>query len=87
MTNRYNVIWVTLKSTPDTEEVEKQIQSIFARHNTADMNISMLKIKLQDLIPNLDATIRKSGVTRFSVYLNRKIPSVEVNGQRVSLKS
>lgn len=87
VTNRYNVIWVTLKSTPDTEEVEKQIQSIFARHNTADMNISMLKIKLQDLIPNLDATIRKSGVTRFSVYLNRKIPSVEVNGQRVSLKS
>ncbi len=86
VTNRHNVVWVTLKSTPDTE-VEKQIQSIFARHNTADMNTSMLKIELQDLIPNLDATIRKSGVTRFSVYLNRKIPSVEVNGQRVSLKS
>lgn len=86
VTNRGNVVWVTLKSTPDTE-VEKQIQSIFARHNTADMNTSMLKIELQDLIPNLDATIRKSGVTRFSVYLNRKIPSVEVNGQRVSLKS
>lgn len=86
MTNRGNVVWVTLKSTPDTE-VEKQIQSIFARHNTADMNTSMLKIELQNLIPNLDATIRKSGVTRFSVYLNRKIPSVEVNGQRVSLKS
>ena len=86
VTNRHNVVWVTLKSTPDTE-VEKQIQSIFARHNTADMNLSMLKIELQDLIPNLDATIRKSGVTRFSVYLNRKIPSVEVNGQRVSLKS
>lgn len=86
VTNRGNVVWVTLKSTPDTE-VEKQIQSIFARHNTADMNTSMLKIELQNLIPNLDATIRKSGVTRFSVYLNRKIPSVEVNGQRVSLKS
>lgn len=86
VTNRGNVVWVTLKSTPDAE-VEKQIQSIFARHNTADMNTSMLKIELQNLIPNLDATIRKSGVTRFSVYLNRKIPSVEVNGQRVSLKS
>lgn len=86
VTNRGNVVWVTLKSTPDTE-VEKQIRSIFARHNTADMNTSMLKIELQNLIPNLDATIRKSGVTRFSVYLNRKIPSVEVNGQRVSLKS
>lgn len=86
VTNRDNAVWVTLKSTPDTE-VEKQIQSIFARHNTADMNISMLKSELQDLNPNLDATIRKSGVTRFSVYLNRKIPSVEVNGQRVSLKS
>lgn len=86
VTNRDNAVWVTLKSTPDTV-VEKQIQSIFEKHNTKDMNLSMLKSELQDLNPNLDATIRKSGVTRFSVYLNRKIPSVEVNGQRVTLKS
>ena len=35
--------------------------------------------------PNLSATIRKSGVTRFNVYLNRMIHSVEVNGKTVTL--
>jgi hypothetical protein len=47
--------------------------------------LSVLKEELEDMNPNLDATIRKSGVTRFSVYLNRNIHSVEVNGRHVSL--
>ena len=80
-----NAVWVSLKSTPDSE-IEKQIQQIFARHKTNDMNISALKSELSDLNPNLDASIRKSGVTRFSVYLNRNIHSVEVNGRHVTLK-
>ncbi len=83
--NRDNAVWVSLKSTPDNE-VEKQILSIFKKHGTTDMNISALKNELDDLNPNLDATIRKSGVSRFSVYLNRKIPTVEVNGRHVTLK-
>ena len=42
--------------------------------------------KLDEINDKLDATIRKSGVTRFSVYLNRMIPSVEVNGRHVMLR-
>ncbi|HBH71061.1 MAG TPA: hypothetical protein DDX59_06275 [Lachnospiraceae bacterium] len=83
--NKDNAVWVSLKSTPDSE-IEKQIHQIFARHKTNDMNISALKSELSDLNPNLDASIRKSGVTRFSVYLNRNIHSVEVNGRHVTLK-
>lgn len=82
---RDNAVWVSLKITPDSE-VEKQIHDIFAKHDTDDMNISQLKAELEEINPNLDATIQKSGVTRFSVYLNRKIPSVEVNGRHVTLK-
>lgn len=82
--NKDNNVWVSLKSSPDSE-IERQIHQIFARHRTDDLNISVLKNELQDLNPNLNATIRKSGVTRFSVYLNRNIHSVEVNGHHVTL--
>ena len=83
VTNRDNAVWVSLKSSPDSE-IEKQILRIYDRHNTDEMDINELRSELQDLNPNLNATIRKSGVTRFSVYLNRMIRSVEVNGSRVT---
>ena len=50
------------------------------------MYISALKKELEEVNDRLDATIRKSGVTRFSVYLNRMIPSVQVNGRHVMLR-
>ena len=85
VTSRDSAVWVTLAITPDSE-VEKQIHKIFERHHTDDMNISSLKTELMDMNPNLDATIKRSGVTRFSVYLNRRIHSVEVNGSHVTLR-
>lgn len=85
VTARDSGVWISQKITADSE-IEKQILAIFRRHNTDDLNISVLKQELQDMNPNLDATIRKSGVTRFSVYLNRNIHSVEVNGRHVSLR-
>ena len=48
--------------------------------------MTTLKKELLELNPNLEASIRRSGVTRFSVYLNRMISSVEVNGRHVLLK-
>ncbi len=82
--NRENNVWVSLKVTPDNE-IEDQIHKIFERHQTDDLNLGALKEELQEMNPNLDASIRKSGVTRFSVYLNRNIHSVEVNGRHVTL--
>ncbi len=82
--NRDNSVYVSLKTTGDSE-IERQIQRIFARHQTTEMDINDLKAELEEMNPNLGASIRKSGVTRFSVYLNREIHSVEVNGSRVTL--
>ncbi len=85
VTTRDSGVWISQKITADSE-IEKQILSVFRRHNANDLLLSVLKEELQDMNPNLDATIRKSGVTRFSVYLNRNIHSVEVNGRHVNLK-
>ena len=82
--NHDNAAWVTLKATSDAN-IEKQILQIFEKHQADDMNISTLKSELEAMNPSLNATIRKSGVTRFSVYLNRNIRSVEVNGRHVTL--
>ena len=49
------------------------------------MELSTLKRELMEINPSLNATIKKSGVTRFSVYLKRKIHSLEVNGPRVRI--
>ena len=83
--NRDSAVWVSLSSSPDSD-IESQILKIFESHNTDDMYISALKKELEEVNDKLDATIRKSGVTRFSVYLNRMIPSVEVNGRHVMLR-
>ena len=83
--NRDNAVWVSLNSSPDSE-IEQQILRIFKRHGTDDMYMTTLKKELLELNPNLDASIRRSGVTRFSVYLHRMIGSVEVNGRHVLLK-
>ena len=83
--NRDNAVWVSINSSPDSE-IEQQILRIFKKHDTDDMYLATLKKELLELNPNLEASIRRSGVTRFSVYLNRMIGSVEVNGRHVLLK-
>lgn len=83
--NRDNAVWVSLSSSPDSD-IESQILKIFEKHETDDIYITTLKKELEEINDKLDATIRKSGVTRFSVYLNRMIPSVQVNGRHVMLR-
>lgn len=83
--NRDNAVWVSLSSSPDSD-IESQILRIFENHQTDDMYITTLKKELEEVNDRLDATIRQSGVTRFSVYLNRMIPSVQVNGRHVMLR-
>lgn len=84
--NRDNAVWVSLRAVRDSD-IEAQILQIYRRHQTNDMYLSALKKELEKVNPNLDATIKKSGVTRFSVYLNRNIHSLEVNGRYASLKN
>ena len=81
--NRDNAVWVSLNSSPDSE-IEQQILRIFKKHDTDDMYLATLKKELLELNPNLEASIRRSGVTRFSVYLNRMIGSFRFGGNRFS---
>ena len=83
--NRDNAVWVSLNSSSDSE-IEQQILTIFKKHDTDDMYLTTLQKELSAVNPNLEASIRRSGVTRFSVYLHRMIPSVEVNGRHVLLR-
>ncbi len=84
VTNRDNAVWVSLKGASDAE-IEQQIFQVFRRHKCKEMELSTLKRELMEINPSLNATIKKSGVTRFSVYLKRKIHSLEVNGPRVRI--
>lgn len=83
--SRDSAVWVSLSGTSDSD-IESQILKIFESHHTDDMYITTLRKELEEKNDNLENTIRKSGVTRFSVYLNRMIPSVEVNGRHVMLR-
>ena len=84
VTTKDNTSWVTLKGTSESE-IEQQIKRIYERHKTKEMDIGTLRAELTELNPNLDASIKKSGVTRFNVYLNRMIKSVEVSGSTVTM--
>ncbi len=81
-------VWVSLKST-SLKDIETAIREIFKKNNSNVMNLGLLKSELEQRLPNLNATIRKNGVTRFSVFLDRKIPCVrlENEGNLAVLKS
>ena len=84
VTTKDNTSWVTLQGTSESE-IEQQIKRIYERHKTKEMDIGTLRAELTELNPNLDASIKKSGVPRFNVYLNRMIKSVEVSGSTVTM--
>ena len=76
---RNKAVWVSLNGS-SIQDVESQIADIFHRHHTNTMNIGTLKNELQKENPNLNATIKKNGVTKFSVFLDKKIDCVRFEG-------
>ena len=74
-----NATWVSLKVS-SLSEIEEQIRKIFKDNRTKVMNIGRLKDELQKANPALNATVRQSGVTKFSVFLERKLTCVRVVG-------
>lgn len=77
-------MWVSLKGS-SILDVEAQIISIFKKYNTNTLNLGLLKNELQKLNPNLNATIKKNGVTKFSVFLDKKISCVHVENQTTAV--
>ncbi|WP_297428477.1 NYN domain-containing protein [Clostridium sp.] len=85
--NKENKYWVTLKNImPESiKEIENKIIIIFNKKRVSKMNIGELKKELLNAVPNLNIVIKKSGVTKFSLFLDKKINIIRVSGNNAEL--
>ncbi|EKQ57562.1 MULTISPECIES: NYN domain-containing protein [unclassified Clostridium] len=85
--NKENKYWVTLKNImPESiKEIENKIIMVFNKKRVSKMNIGELKKELLNAVPNLNIVIKKSGVTKFSLFLDKKINIIRVNGNNAEL--
>lgn len=63
------------------EEVTEQIQKIYKEQKVNKMNVGELKNQLSSVLPNIDASIKKSGVTKFSSFLERKVDCIRMENR------
>ena len=87
LSNKENKYWVTIKNImpENIKEIENNIAVIFNKKRVSKMNIGELKKELSKVIPNLNIVIKKSGVTKFSVFLDKKINIVKISGNNAQL--
>jgi len=87
LSRKENKYWVTIKSImpENIEEIENKIVMIFKKKRVSKMNIGELKKELSNVIPNLDIVIKKSGVTKFSLFLDKKIDVIKISGYNAQL--
>ncbi|MVX67056.1 NYN domain-containing protein [Clostridium chromiireducens] len=87
LSNKENKYWVSIKSImpENIKEIENKIIMIFNKKRVAKMNIGELKKELSNIIPNLDIVIKKSGVTKFSLFLDKKIDVIKISGYNAQL--
>lgn len=87
LSNKENKCWVAIKkiTTENIEEIRDTIVEIFNKKRISQMNIGELKKELSNVIPNLNMMIKKSGVTKFSVFLDKKIDLIKISGNNAEL--
>lgn len=87
LSRKENKYWVAIKSImpENIKEIENKIIMIFNKKRVAKMNIGELKKELSNIIPNLDIVIKKSGVTKFSLFLDKKIDVIKISGYNAQL--
>jgi len=87
LTNKENKCWVTIRKIPseNIREIENKIVMIFNKKRVSKMNIVEVKKELSNVIPNLTIVIKKSGVTKFSVFLDKKIDIIRISGNNAEL--
>ncbi|MEQ8154738.1 MAG: NYN domain-containing protein [Clostridiaceae bacterium] len=80
--NKENKFWVSIREIPSENiiEIKNKIVEIFNRKRVRKMNIGELKKELSNVIPNLNMVVKKSGVTKFSVFLDKKIDTIKISG-------
>lgn len=87
LSNKENKYWVTVKNIlpENIKQIENKIVMIFNKKKLSTMNIGELKKELSKGIPNLNIVIKKSGVTKFSVFLDKKINIIRISGNNAKL--
>ncbi|MDD3659288.1 MAG: NYN domain-containing protein [Lachnospiraceae bacterium] len=80
-----NAYWVSLHNSP-VKDIEKKILAIFKASQARELNIGELKQRLSEQMPDLDSAIKQSGITKFKVFLERKIDVIEVEENTAKLK-
>lgn len=85
--NKENKYWVAIRkiTSENIKEINDKIVLIFNKKRVSKMNIGELKTELSNVTPNLDMMIKKSGVTKFSVFLDKKIDIIKINGNNAEL--
>lgn len=87
LSNKENKYWVTIKNImpENIKEIENKIIVIFNKKKVSTMNIGELKKELSNVISNLNILIKKSGFTKFSVFLDKKIDTIRISGNNAKL--
>ena len=62
------------------QDIEEQIAEIYRKNGVSQMNIGRLHDELEKVNPSLTATVRQSGVTKFSTFLERKLTCTRIVG-------
>lgn len=87
LTQKNNISSISIKNmtNENLHAIEKSIVEIFKAKKIDKINIGELKKELTILFPNLNLLIKKSGVTKFSVFLDKKIDSVKISANNAVL--
>ncbi len=80
-----NAYWVSLHNSP-VKDIEKMILSIFKSAQVKELNIGELKQRLTEQMPDIDSAIKQIGITKFKVFLERKIDVIDVDENTARLR-
>jgi predicted nuclease of predicted toxin-antitoxin system len=87
LSNKEKSYWVSTKriTGENIREIKDTIVVIFNKKRITKMNIGELKKELSNVIPNLNMMIKKSGVTKFSIFLEKKIDTIKISANNAEL--
>ncbi|MFL0269388.1 NYN domain-containing protein [Candidatus Clostridium radicumherbarum] len=87
LNNKENKYWVSIRmiTAENIREIKNTIVMIFNKKRISKMNIGELKKELSNDIPNLDMMVKNSGVTKFTVFLDKKVDIIKISGNNAEL--
>ncbi|MDP4177613.1 MAG: NYN domain-containing protein [Bacillota bacterium] len=87
LSNKENKCFVSIRSitAENITEIKDKIIMIFNKKRVSKLNIGELKKELTNVVPDINMVIKKSGVTKFSAFLDKKIDIVKISNNNAEL--